>query len=212
MRREPKLVTYGSPSWGNIQSSTYLKSQLQCKHALRVAAEAVRVQWFIDDLDGKAVVLLVDLNIQTSGKTASNKVSSMEIRVKDYTAAFRVLNRAPGDTVFVEMESRESNTTSTNEIQALMITKCRILVPSSKQLPYSFSFRPRNGSQARDFINQRLDQNERRWAARWHRPKLLIVLASICGSLAHSSDFLLDTGTKYSRLCFSVQANQSGLF
>lgn len=156
-RENPNWVTYGSPSWGNIQSINLSKDPIyNVKHVLLSSGKKPFEFNTIDDLDGKAVVLLVGFeypNLEPYIK--QGKLN--EIRVKDYTAAFRVLNRAPGDTVFVEMESRIKY--NLNE-QKLSIDDYQMQEFGSviNNYPIHLAFDPEMDPKLQTFIDQRLDQ------------------------------------------------------
>ncbi|MEZ9564021.1 substrate-binding periplasmic protein [Vibrio artabrorum] len=156
-RENPNWVTYGSPSWGNIQSVNLSEEPIyNVKHVLLSSGKKPFEFKTIDDLYGKAVVLLIGFeypNLEPYIK--QGKLN--EIRVKDYSAAFRVLNRAPGDTVFVEMESRIKY--NLNE-QKLNFDDYQMQDFGSviTNYPIHLAFDPKMDPKLQSFINQRLAQ------------------------------------------------------
>ncbi|NOH60964.1 ABC transporter substrate-binding protein [Vibrio sp. RE88] len=103
---EPNWITYGSPNWGNVQSENLSEQPIYTvKHAL-VTSEKVSFKFEdMSSLANKGVVLLLGFDYPELTPYIEQG-SVEEIRVNDYSAAFRVLNKLPGDTAFVEMESR----------------------------------------------------------------------------------------------------------
>ncbi|MCV5263609.1 hypothetical protein OFC55_38715, partial [Escherichia coli] len=59
----------------------------------------------MQDIKGRSIVLLLGFDYPNLMPFFEDKTVN-EMRVKDYDAAYRVIQRTPGDTAFVEMESR----------------------------------------------------------------------------------------------------------
>lgn len=157
VRENPNWLTYGSPSWGNIQSVNLSEDPIyNVKHVLLSSGKKPFEFNTIDDLSGKAVVLLIGFEYPNlEPYIQQGKLN--EIRVKDYAAAFRVLNRTPGDTVFVEMESRIKY--NLNE-QKLRIEDYQMQGFGSviNNYPIHLAFDPEMDPKLQSFINQRLGQ------------------------------------------------------
>ena len=154
-RENDNWVTYGSPSWGNIQSENLSNIPIyNVKHSLLSSGKKPFEFNTIDDLEGKAVVLLLGFEYPNLDPyIAEGKLN--EIRVKDYTAAFRVLNRTPGDTVFVEMESRiKYNLKDQNlDINDYQLQRFGSVI---SDYPIHLAFDPQMKPELQSFINQRL--------------------------------------------------------
>ncbi|NAZ47022.1 transporter substrate-binding domain-containing protein [Vibrio toranzoniae] len=157
VRENPNWLTYGSPSWGNIQSVNLSEDPIyNVKHVLLSSGKKPFEFNTIDDLSGKAMVLLIGFEYPNlEPYIQQGKLN--EIRVKDYAAAFRVLNRTPGDTVFVEMESRIKY--NLNE-QKLRIEDYQMQGFGSviNNYPIHLAFDPEMDPKLQSFINQRLGQ------------------------------------------------------
>ncbi|MBW3695231.1 transporter substrate-binding domain-containing protein [Vibrio sp. T187] len=154
-REQENWITYGSPTWGNIQSANLSDIPIyNVKHTLMSSNKKPFEFEDMKDLDDKAVVLLMGFEYPNldpyieQGKLA-------ELRVKDYTAAFRVLKRIPGDTVFVEMESRVKYNLAMQKLdpKSFQIQSFSSVIPD---YPIHLAFDPKMDQQLQGFINQRL--------------------------------------------------------
>ncbi|MCL9781262.1 transporter substrate-binding domain-containing protein [Vibrio sp. S4M6] len=103
---EKNWITYGSPSWGSVQAENLSDMPIYTvKHALVTSKTGHFKFDGMNSLKGKGVVLLHGFDYpQLIPYISSGDVE--EIRVKNYRSAFKVVNRTPGDTAFVEMSSR----------------------------------------------------------------------------------------------------------
>lgn len=86
-------VGYGSPVWGNPQHlNLSAEPILEVGHSLLTRTDATFTYATPDDLNGKIAVLLFGFNYPgLEEKIAAGQIS--EVRVKNYDAAFRVVNR-----------------------------------------------------------------------------------------------------------------------
>ncbi|ANP67911.1 MULTISPECIES: substrate-binding periplasmic protein [Vibrio] len=103
---EPNWLTYGSPNWGKVQSENLSEEPIYTvKHVLVSSSEKPLEFKNMDTMHGRSIVLLLGFDYPNLTPFFENG-SVNEMRVKDYNAAYRVISRTPGDTAFVEMESR----------------------------------------------------------------------------------------------------------
>jgi len=154
-REEPNWITYGSPSWGNIQSKNLSEIPIyNVKHSLLSSSKEPFQFQDMDDLDNKAVVLLLGFEYPNL-EPYIQQGKLEEVRVKDYTAAFRVLNRIPGHTVFVEMESRVKYNLDIQKLDrdAYQLQSFSSVIPD---YPIHLAFDPEMDQQLQGFINKRL--------------------------------------------------------
>ena len=101
-------ITYGSPHWGKVQSENLSEEPIYTvRHNLLFSSKKPIDYTKASDLSGKVVVLLMGFDYpELEPYFASGEVQ--EMRVKNYQSAFRVVDRHPGEMVFVEMGSRIS--------------------------------------------------------------------------------------------------------
>jgi len=154
-QQQDNWITYGSPSWGNIQSRNLSDIPIyNVKHALLSSQSKPFEFESMDDLENKAVVLLLGFEYPNLD-TYFQEGQIEELRVKDYTAAFRVLKRIPGDTVFVEMESRVKYNLAKQNLDpsAFQLQNFDSVIPS---YPIHLAFDPQMDPALQSFINQRL--------------------------------------------------------
>ena len=103
---EENWVTYGSPKWGKVQSENLSEQPIYTvKHVLVSSSKAPFKFSDMQHIQGRSIVLLLGFDYPNLSPFFENGTVN-EMRVKDYEAAYRVLQRTPGDTAFVEMESR----------------------------------------------------------------------------------------------------------
>ncbi|MGR2704784.1 substrate-binding periplasmic protein [Vibrio campbellii] len=103
---EENWVTYGSPKWGKVQSENLSEQPIYTvKHVLVSSSKAPFKFSDMQHMQGRSIVLLLGFDYPNLSPFFENGTVN-EMRVKDYEAAYRVLQRTPGDTAFVEMESR----------------------------------------------------------------------------------------------------------
>lgn len=154
-REEPNWITYGSPSWGNIQSKNLSEIPIyNVKHSLLSSSKEPFQFQDMDDLNNKAIVLLLGFEYPNL-EPYIQEGKLEEVRVKDYTAAFRVLNRTPGHTVFVEMESRVKYNLDIQKLdpKAYHLQSFSSVIPD---YPIHLAFDPEMDQQLQGFINKRL--------------------------------------------------------
>ncbi|MGF1769777.1 amino acid ABC transporter [Enterovibrio makurazakiensis] len=99
-------ITYGSPQWGGMQSVNLSSSPLfEVEHSIVSNTDDGFPYKSPDDLNGKIAVLLFGFDYPgLDVKIAKGQVS--EVRVKNYDAAFRVVDRLKKNGGFVEMDIR----------------------------------------------------------------------------------------------------------
>ncbi|MGF1758557.1 amino acid ABC transporter [Photobacterium sagamiensis] len=152
---KPNWITYGSPGWGGVQAENLSDIPIyNVKHLLVSSSKKAFYFNTMDDLNDKIIVLLHGFDYpQLSPYLIYGYVE--ELRVKDYTAAFRVINKIPGDTAFVEMESRVKYNF---EQQGLDSSNYHMQSFSSviPNYPIYLAFDPKMDKDVQKFINERL--------------------------------------------------------
>ncbi|MGF1692543.1 substrate-binding periplasmic protein [Photobacterium kagoshimensis] len=103
---QPNWITYGSPSWGGVQAENLSEEPIYTvKHVLLSSKNNEFTFKDMKDINNKIVVLLHGFDYpQLIPYIESGKIE--ELRVKDYQAAFRIVNKLQGVATFVEMDSR----------------------------------------------------------------------------------------------------------
>ncbi|MGL6312292.1 substrate-binding periplasmic protein [Vibrio sp. WXL103] len=152
---EQNWLTYGSPNWGKAQSENLSELPVYTvKHVLVSSGESSFKFADIETLRGRSIVLLHGFDYPNLTPLFKDGVIN-EMRVKDYQAAYRVLNRTPDDTAFVEMESRV-----VYNIDRLQLNREDFLIqPFNSVIPdYSIylAFSPGMDPELQQYINQRL--------------------------------------------------------
>lgn len=154
---EPNWITYGSPTWGKVQAKNLSEVPIYTvKHTLVTSTLQPFSFNDIEDIKGKGLVLLMGFDYPQLNPYLSQDYVE-EIRVKNYQAAFRVVNRTPGDTAFVEMESRVNY----NIKQLGLDPNLFLLQPFDAVIPnYNIylAFSPEMEPAIQQFINQRLKE------------------------------------------------------
>ncbi|PSW20596.1 amino acid ABC transporter [Photobacterium sanctipauli] len=152
---EPNWVTYGSPRWGGVQAENLSEIPIyNVKHVLMSSNKKSLDFNSMDDMEDKVVVLLHGFDYpQLTPYIEDGKVE--ELRVKDYNAAFRVIKKLPGDTAFVEMESRiKYNLDKQNQkLTNYQIQPFNAVIPD---YPIYLAFDPNMDPEIQAFINKRL--------------------------------------------------------
>lgn len=99
-------ITYGSPGWGGPQAANLSSSPIyHVEHKLLTTKDFEKEVNKVDDLFGKTAILLHGFDYP--GLEPYLEADSVkEIRVKDYAAAFKVLDRLDEKAGFVEMSLR----------------------------------------------------------------------------------------------------------
>ncbi|HGS5188359.1 TPA: substrate-binding periplasmic protein [Vibrio parahaemolyticus] len=152
---EENWLTYGSPDWGRVQSENLSKEPIYTvKHVLVSSSDAPFKFNTMQDIKGRSIVLLLGFDYPNLMPFFEDKTVN-EMRVKDYDAAYRVIQRTPGDTAFVEMESRVMYNLKRLELplEQFEIQSFSAVIPD-----YSIylAFSPEMKPEVQHFINQRL--------------------------------------------------------
>ncbi|WP_299018061.1 ABC transporter substrate-binding protein [uncultured Photobacterium sp.] len=154
---KPNWITYGSPGWGSVQAENLSDIPIyNVKHVLVSSHKNTFSFKTMDDLTDKVVVVLHGFDYpQLAPYFNSGQVE--ELRVKDYSAAFRVIKKLPGDTTFVEMESRvKYNLNKKNEdLSKFDLQPFSSVIPD---YPVYLAFDPKMDSEIQNFINSKLKE------------------------------------------------------
>ncbi len=152
---EQNWVTYGSPSWGRVQSEHLSDLPIyQVKHTLVTSTRASFHYEDLGSIKGKGLVLLLGFDYAELTPYIEQGDFS-EIRVKNYQAAFSIMERLPSDTAFVEMESRVKyhlNRLGLTEQSFRLEAFSDVIADYPIHLAFSGEMKP----EIRLFINQRL--------------------------------------------------------
>ncbi|ARC95167.1 amino acid ABC transporter (plasmid) [Vibrio coralliilyticus] len=153
--QEDNWITYGSPKWSKAQSENLSDEPVyMVKHRLLSSSKKPLNYRNVSELHGKVVVLLLGFDYpELQPYLAQGEVE--EMRVKNYQSAFRVINRHPGDLVFVEMKSR-----ITYHLEQLSLDKTQYeehdfsnVIPD---YPIHLAFSPNMDEALQAYINQRI--------------------------------------------------------
>ena len=99
-------ITYGSPGWGGVQAANLSKTPIyNVRHYLLSSKKEPFNFKTIDDLKGKSVALLYGFDYPDLVPYIKSNLFN-ELRVKDYAAAFRIIQKRAGESAFVEMGLR----------------------------------------------------------------------------------------------------------
>lgn len=148
-------VTYGSPEWGGVQAENLSDIPIyNVKHTLVSSSKKNFKFKTIEDLNDKIIVLLHGFDYPPLLPYFQNG-SIEELRVKDYTAAFRVINKLPGETAFVEMESRVKYNINKQQLDSASfhMQSFSSVIPD---YPIYLAFDPDMDKEIKRFINERL--------------------------------------------------------
>ncbi|MCQ1059751.1 transporter substrate-binding domain-containing protein [Photobacterium sp. ZSDE20] len=153
---ETNWITYGSPHWGGVQAENLSNSPIYNVQHVLVSSNASPFNFnTMQDLKDKVVVLLHGFDYPELIPYIKEGTID-ELRVKDYSAAFRVINKIPGDTAFVEMASRIKYNLKKEDQDKNKY----ILQPFSTVIPdypIYLAFDPKMDPELQAFINERLD-------------------------------------------------------
>ncbi|MGF1682205.1 substrate-binding periplasmic protein [Photobacterium minamisatsumaniensis] len=154
---EPNWITYGSPNWGGVQAENLSDIPIyNVKHVLVSSSKKSPTFNSMSDMEDKVVVLLHGFDYpQLIPYIEGGQVE--ELRVKDYSAAFRVIKKLPGDTAFIEMESRiKYNLKKQNQnTKDYKIQSFSTVIPD---YPIYLAFDPNMDPEIQSFINSRLSE------------------------------------------------------
>ncbi|MGR5063987.1 substrate-binding periplasmic protein [Photobacterium sp. DNB22_13_2] len=153
---EANWITYGSPNWGGVQAKNLSDSPIYNVQHVLVSSKASPFNFnTMQDLEDKVIVLLHGFDYPELMPYIKDGAVD-ELRVKDYSAAFRVINKIPGDTAFVEMESRiKYNLKKQDQDKANYILQpFNTVIPD---YPIYLAFDPKMDEELQAFINKRLN-------------------------------------------------------
>ncbi|UTV29789.1 substrate-binding periplasmic protein [Photobacterium atrarenae] len=154
---EPNWITYGSPEWGKVQSENLSEIPIYTVKHVLVSNHNSTIRFeSIADMQQRIIVLLHGFDYpQLLPYFEQGEIE--ELRVKDYQAAFRIINKFPEYAAFVEMESRvKYNLAKLNEtLTNYQIQPFRSVIPD---YPIYLAFDPKMSPKVQKFINQRLKE------------------------------------------------------
>jgi len=148
-------VTYGSRSGGGVQAANLsAKPIYTVSHSILTNSRSEFVFHDIKDLNNKVFILLHGFDYPSLQPFIDNG-QIKELRVKDYAAAFRILDKMPQDAVFVEMTSRIKYNLKlqSKNLKDYNIQDFSALIPS---YPIYLALDPNMDSDIQKFINQQL--------------------------------------------------------
>lgn len=148
-------ITYGSPGWGGPQAENLSDIPIYTVNHVLVSHSNSTFDFnHIEDIENKIIILLHGFDYpQLAPYLNQGKIE--ELRVKDYDAAFRVLQKLPEDTAFVEMESRINyNLKKSNKNKSQYnIQSFSNVIPN---YPIYLAFSPNMDHDLQMFINKKL--------------------------------------------------------
>ncbi|SQD78611.1 substrate-binding periplasmic protein [Moritella yayanosii] len=148
-------ITYGSPNWGGVQAANLSDNPIYTvSHSILTHAKSGLVFGDFKDLNDKVFILLNGFDYP-SLQPVIDSGEIKELRVKDYAAAFRILDRMPQDAVFVEMTSRIKYNLKllSRNLNGYKLQDFSALIPS---YPIYLALDPNMDSDIQKFINQQL--------------------------------------------------------
>ncbi|KXO07636.1 ABC-type amino acid transport/signal transduction system [Moritella sp. JT01] len=153
--REKNWVTYGSPNWGGIQAENLSDMPIYTvRHSILTNAKSDFFYHNLKDINDKVFVLLYGFNYP-SLQPLIDSGQITELRVKDYAAAFRILDKIPQDAVFVEMTSRIKYNLKIQgrDLNQYKLQDFSALIPN---YPIYLALDPKMDKDIQTFINQKL--------------------------------------------------------
>ncbi|QUM82084.1 transporter substrate-binding domain-containing protein [Moritella sp. 5] len=153
--REKNWVTFGSPGWGGVQAANLSDIPIYTvSHSILTSAKSDFIYRDLKDINKKILVLLYGFdypNLQPLIDSGEIK----ELRVKDYAAAFRILDKMPQDSAFVEMTSRIKYNLKiqSRDLKQYKLQDFSALIPS---YPIYLALDPKMDKDIQKFINQKL--------------------------------------------------------
>jgi polar amino acid transport system substrate-binding protein len=152
---EANWITYGSPNWGGVQAENLSQMPIyNVKHSLVTSTNNTFDFNSMKDMNDKVIVLLHGFDYpQLVPYFDDGNVE--ELRVKDYKAALRIIKKLPGETAFVEMQSRiKYNLNQQNlDPDAYRMQSFSSVIPD---YPIYLAFDPKMDADVQAFINERL--------------------------------------------------------
>jgi len=152
---EQNWITYGSPNWGGVQAANLSEQPIYTvSHSILTNAKSDFLYTGTDNLKDKVFVLLYGFDYPTL-QPYIDQGEINELRVKDYAAAFRILDKMPKDAVFVEMTSRIKYNLKiqSRDLSNYHLQDFSALIPS---YPIYLALDPNIDSELQQFINQQL--------------------------------------------------------
>lgn len=148
-------ITYGSPNWGGVQAANLSDMPIYTvSHSILTNSKSNFTYRDLKDINDKVFVLLYGFDYPSLQPLIdSGKIK--ELRVKDYGAAFRILDKMPDDAVFIEMTSRIKYNLKiqSRELKNYTLQDFSSLIPS---YPIYLALDPNMDSDIQKFINQQL--------------------------------------------------------
>lgn len=148
-------VTYGSPDWGGVQAENLSDMPIYTvSHSLLTSAKSELVFTDIEDIKDQVFILLYGFDYPTL-QPLIDSGQIKELRVKNYAAAFRILDKMPQDAVFIEMTSRIKYNLGiqAKDLNNYNLQDFSALIPS---YPIYLALDPNMDSDIQQFINQQL--------------------------------------------------------
>ena len=148
-------ITYGSPSWGGVQAANLSDTPIYTvNHSILTHIKSDFVYRELSDIKDKVFILLYGFDYPNL-QPYIDKGEIKELRVKDYGAAFRILDKMPQDAVFIEMTSRIKYNLKmqSRDLNNYHLQDFSALIPS---YPIYLAFDPNMDSELQKFINQQL--------------------------------------------------------
>ncbi|CAM2965459.1 substrate-binding periplasmic protein [Moritella viscosa] len=153
--RERNWITYGSPNWGEVQAANLSDIPIYTvRHSILTNAKSDFFYNNLKDINDKVFVLLYGFDYPNL-QPLIDSGQMTELRVKDYAAAFRVLEKMPQDAVFVEMTSRIKYNLKIQgrDLKQYKLQDFSALIPS---YPIYLALDPKMDKDIQTFINQKL--------------------------------------------------------
>lgn len=148
-------VTYGSPDWGGVQAENLSDMPIYTvSHSILTNAKSELIFTDVEDIKDQVFILLYGFDYPTLQPLIDNG-QIKELRVKDYAAAFRILDKMPQDAVFIEMTSRIKYNLAiqSKDLNNYNLQDFSALIPS---YPIYLALDPNMDSDIQQFINQQL--------------------------------------------------------
>ena len=152
---EKNWVTYGSPNWGGVQAANLSDIPIYTvSHSILTHAKSDLVFGDFKDVNDKVFILLNGFDYP-SLQPFIDSGEINELRVKDYAAAFRILDRMPQDAIFVEMTSRIKYNLKllSKDLKDYKLQDFSAMIPG---YPIYLALDPNMDSHIQKFINQQL--------------------------------------------------------
>ncbi|WP_392340886.1 substrate-binding periplasmic protein [Moritella marina] len=152
---EKNWITYGSPNWGSVQAENLSDKPIYTvSHSILSNAKSDFSYTDINDIKDKVFILLYGFDYPTL-QPYIDSGEIRELRVKDYAAAFRILDKMPQDAIFIEMTSRIQYNLKiqSKDLNSYHLQDFSALIPT---YPIYLALDPKMDSELQLFINQQL--------------------------------------------------------